>query len=137
MPLFVRRSREIVEAFRAAGPIGQHSPSPEGLALGTALDGLEFIFLSPLALLLVKGIWDFVDRVRPISSQQTDPASPSFLIRIKVLIIGLMVAVVATELLKRSIAENGLSYEPAIAGSLFIAVLTTYSFLIERNSSKD
>ena len=129
--------RNIVPSFRIATAASQ-SPHAEGFALGAALDGLEFIFLAPLPFLLLRGIWDFVDRVREVDSQASAnvTASPAFLIRIKGLIIGLMIAVVATELLKKSVSEHGLSYEPAIAGSIFIGVLAAYAFLIERSSAQ-
>jgi len=108
-------------------------------AVGTALEGLECIFLAPLAFLLVRGIWDFVDSVIRSRSKEVplSSASPAFMVRIKALIMGLMVAVVATDLLKRALSKSGLTYEPAIAGCLFISVLVAYALLMQRSSSHD
>ena len=109
----------------------------ENSGVASALEGLECIFLAPLAFLLVSGIWNFVEAVNKAIRDDKPLASvpPTFLNRVKGLIIGLMIAVVATDLLKRSIEEQGLTYRPAITGCLFIVVLAAYSFLIERSSS--
>ena len=111
---------------------------PVAFALAAALDGLEFVFLAPLAYLLLHGIWDFMNDARRGHFRDPNkmPASPLFLVRIKALIIGLMIAVVATELLKKTVSERGLSYESAIAGALLIAVMALYSFIIEGRPEK-
>lgn len=134
-PLFYSTASNFAFEFRNPGVVPDHVSPTVAFALGVALDGLEFVFLAPLAFLLLHGIWNFVDDVnhRKFKDPKELPASPLFLIRIKGLIIGLMIAVVATELLKKTVGE-GLSYEPAIAGALLITVLAIYSFIMEKSA---
>jgi hypothetical protein len=130
--------RETADVGSPGSDEGGHVAAFGESAVGNALEGLECIFLAPLAFLLVRGIWDFVDAVVRARLQEgtLSSASPAFLIRVKALILGLMIAVVATDLLKRAISQRGLSYEPAVAGCLFIAVLAAYSFVMERSSER-
>jgi hypothetical protein len=135
-PMFCSSFRNFAFEIRNNGSLPTQVSPTVAFALGVALDGLEFVFLAPLAFLLLHGIWDFMNDVNRghFRDSKAFPTSPLFLIRIKGLIIGLMIAVVATELLKKTVGEHGLSYESAIAGGILIAVLAAYSFIIERSS---
>jgi len=111
---------------------GAHSESLEMAAITLVLQGLECLFLAPLGFLLFRGIWDYVGDV---IKKDAEKASACFLMRVKALILGLMAAVVATDLVKRELSEAGLTYQPAIAGCLLICVLAAYSYLVERLAS--
>lgn len=95
------------------------------------LEGLQYIFLAPLGFLLFRGISDYV-----VGIIDSDPEAVSthFLMRIKALIIGLMAAVTATDLLKRALAEEGLNYRTAVCGCLLIVVLAGYSLILEQSA---
>ena len=140
IPKFVDIHSRLLDAVTADTEILTSNLSQTGhgeSAVSDALEGLECIFLAPLAFLLIRGIWDFVDAVVRSQSKGSSPdsASPIFLIKVKALIVGLMIAVVATDLLKRALTEQGLTFEPTLAGCAFIAVLAAYAHLMEKPGS--
>jgi len=106
---------------------------PVDKSIPHVLEGLECIFLAPLGFLLFRGISDYV-----IGIIDTDPQSvpTHFLMRIKGLIFGLMAAVAATDLLKRTLSDGGIDYRTAFCGCLFIAVLAGYSLILDRSAAK-
>jgi hypothetical protein len=116
-----------IAEFQGAG----HSQL-EASPLALALEGLECLFLAPLGFLLFRGVWDYVAEV---IEKDADQASACFLMRVKALILGLMAAIVGTDLLKRALSKSGLTYESAIAGCLLIAILAAYSFYVERHAA--
>lgn len=125
---------DLLHAFLPqAGAVNIHD-AREDSAVAYALDGLECIFLAPLAFLLIRGIHDFVEEVIDKGNERKllTPESSRLLARTKVLIIGLMIAVVSTDLVRRSLSDKGLSYEQSITSCLFIFVLSTYAIMSEK-----
>ncbi|HEY3852956.1 MAG TPA: hypothetical protein VGO67_01025 [Verrucomicrobiae bacterium] len=106
--------------------------------MSQALDGLECIFLAPLAFLLFKGIWDLMRNVilkkaTDIESLKRYEHSRVFWLEVKALIFGLMVAVLATDLLEKILSGTKLTYEMTISQCLIIGTLVGCSFLLERH----
>lgn len=124
---FLEIGRGVIQQYSS---MSGHAQAPDAAAtpLGMVLEGLELIFLAPLAYLAFLALWRYVDGHR---RGDVDTSTRRQVIEIKSLVIGLIIAVVATDLLREALSPSGSTYESAIAGSAIIAVLAAYIIGLE------
>lgn len=107
----------------------EQASSRESAALEMSLKGLEFLFLAPLTYLTLISL---VRYVATTYSQNDHELARLQLINIKVSIVSLMIAIVATDLVAKILSKNGLTYQATFTEGLVIIILGTYLFCLER-----
>lgn len=123
---FIEMGRGVIQQFSSA--TGHEQPN-EGSPVGLVLKGLELIFLAPMAYLTFLTLWRYVEGNR---KGVVDSSLRRQVMEIKSLIVGLIIAVVATDLLGDVLSPIGAGYESAITGCLIIAVLGAYVIGLEK-----
>lgn len=146
LALFVIGFWLIVQAVVANGrflidhPVGHSAPStgndPRHITVAI-LHGLEFFFLAPLPALVFVSLARFFRSFGVASGAPTsaidEARCSNRLHRVKALVVGLMAASVASDLLGRSL--QGLSLEATIAESIALIVLVLFWYALERSCS--
>jgi hypothetical protein len=109
-------------------------PGPEGhghVVVASTLKGIELLFLSPMPYLIVRAIGDYLKHVIARRPETND--APHELKALKVMTTTLMIAVVATDLVQRTLAPGDLTPATALYESLVILVLSLYIVVLERS----
>jgi hypothetical protein len=115
-----------------AGLPGGSEPAAKALAL--TLKGLEFVFLAPLPLLVLHTIRDYTWHLtpgRPTSGDERIVAH-SRLDEVKSLIISIMVAVIATDMVSRVLGNSPFGYDQAVPRLLAFVALAGYLLLLRK-----
>lgn len=99
--------------------------STEKVTLEMVFKGIEFIFLGTVAYFVLFSLGQY--------SEHSDKAK---FIGAKALVIGLLVAVIATDLVSKILKPDGLDFNSAIYESLVIFVLSLFYFGLEWLSEK-
>ncbi|MFH1679873.1 MAG: hypothetical protein ABIH26_04435 [Candidatus Eisenbacteria bacterium] len=148
-----RESGRGILIYFGRAPADLHGMTPESKALQMCLKGLEFFFLAPLAFLILQSLAKYIVSILRNQTDQESTgsdgdergASPDRrlaereehaakckVIGVKALVVGLMIATLATDLVGRALSREGLTYEIALSQAAVIAVLMAYVFLLER-----
>lgn len=110
-------------------------------ALTDILKGLEFLFLAPIPILVVPALVKFVLNGFGYEAASLPNRTLGFSFQdVKSFTVGLMIAVLATNLIGVALSKNGLTYETAISGCLVIFTLLLYYFglhLIGKHTDSD
>lgn len=121
-------SKGIYLVFFGSPSVPEGVSSRESAALEISLKGLEFLFLAPLTYLTLLSLERYVAK----TYNQSDHESARLqLINIKISIISLMIAIIATDLVAK-ILKNALTYQATFTEGLVIVILGTYLFCLER-----
>jgi hypothetical protein len=130
------------DAWWGIGPASpSHSSiSPDSRQITVAvLHGLEFFFLAPLPALvflsLARFFRSFQTSDNAENSRNDESRCAHQLHRVKALVISLMIASIATDLLGKAL--QGISLEMAIAESLVMLLLGAYWFSLEKVCSRN
>jgi hypothetical protein len=103
----------------------EHGP----FAIAQVVKGIELLFLAPLAFIVVLGVRRYLkDKFFHVRSKGHGNL---LLLEAKALVVSLLMAVVATDLISKILSVGGLTYEAAITESLVIIVLGAYYFALE------
>jgi hypothetical protein len=104
------------------------------VAVSLALKGLEMLFLAPLPFMVVFAVGGYLRALgaSEAGGERSDERKIGRLERTKSLLISLMVAVMAADLVSKTLSNDGLTPEAAIYESIVIAVLGGYFLLRER-----
>lgn len=110
--------------------------SASNLALVEGLHGLEFLFFAPLPYLVFKSLARYFQsflksETLAVDADANEMLSSVRLHRVKALVLGLMTAAVATDLLSR--AMQGVSLAAAAAEALVMVVLGSYWFILDQS----
>jgi uncharacterized protein YacL len=103
--------------------------SREASTLHFAIRGIELLLLAPLAFLVLLSLARYIDSSR---KSTVDERTRCDLLRVKALSVGLLIAVVAADLVGKILSHDGLSYTAAVSESLVIVVLGAYFFILEK-----
>ncbi len=90
--------------------------------------GVELLLLAPLAFLVLVNLARYV---KAWMDKEDDERAKADLLGIKALVVGLLIAMVATDLVGKILSEDGLDRSSALFESLVIGVLTVYCFGLE------
>jgi hypothetical protein len=101
---------------------GHDSAGASDIVLVGVLQGVEYLSVAPLPFLLFQTLVEFVKSSRPGGPTE---AAERELLRIKTLTIGLMVSVVATELVAEILGRHA-TIPAAVPPTMAIAALTAY-----------
>lgn len=111
--------------------LGAVTPASNESGIVSALSGLEYLFLAPLAYLVLI----LSARLVAKAGIDSDEAMPEQLVRdtafLKALISGLMIAIVATDLVSRVAQPDALTLATAAPRVLLIATLAAYVLVLE------
>jgi hypothetical protein len=111
--------------------------SKSALLTINVLHGIELLFIAPLPFLVFLSLSRYVESVVTSDAKSANESLVNCegqLHRVKTLVVGLMTASVATDLLRRAI-EN-VSLPAAAAESLIMLVLGSFWFVLERASTR-
>lgn len=111
-----------VSIFFNLSHMPEHTASKESSILAFTLKGLEFLFLAPLGFLTLLSMAKYIANMQSPDHTEADRG----ILEVKALIVSLMIAIIATDLIARVLSGRGLTYEVTLTGSLFIAVLGAY-----------
>ena len=124
---------------RAIAKFSWRTHVPEGteadaFALVEALRGLEYFFLAPLGYLVFLTLIRYVEStVNTGSDPHADQRSEKQMVAVKVLIINLLLAIVATDLVSKVLGPKGLSVEAAGTEVFVMSAFAGYFLLLERH----
>lgn len=93
--------------------------------------GVELLFLAPLPFLIPVSLGRFI---RDSKEDRDDRQSKADLLSIKGLTTALLIAILASDVVRRALGHDGLHYEESISTSLVIGVLAAYYFGLERQA---
>lgn len=102
------------------------------MALVQALSGIEYLFLAPLAFLVFLTLVRFVKKmvfgdINALGGYRV----------VKSLVINLMIAIIATDLVQKTVGQPGLTLNVACTELLVIVVFAGYVLLIERAGTRE
>jgi hypothetical protein len=130
--LGIRGLWEIIKGLRIreswASTAGGTASSSEYAIVG-ALQGFEFLLLAPLALVIIVSIGRYLTALVPAHdnvAQDEHQKAEHQLHRVKILIISLMISIVATDLVKRFVAQPEVSIRALAYGGSLILLLLIY-----------
>ena len=104
---------------------------PTAAVLAACIRGVELLFLAPLPFLLPLSLGRYI---RDSKEDSDDRQSKADLLSMKALTTGLLIAILASDVVGRALSHQGLHYEAAVSSSLVIAVLGAYFFGLERQA---
>lgn len=104
---------------------------PTAAVLAACIRGVELLFLAPLPFLLPLSLGRYI---RDSKEDSDDRQSKADLLSMKALTTGLLIAILASDVVGRALSHGGLHYEAAVSSSLVIAVLGAYFFGLERQA---
>lgn len=104
-----------------------------------AIKGIELLFLAPLGYFVVWGLIKYVHAATPKASgsprASTEVEARAELLVVKAFTVTLFIAIIATSLVASALAGT-MTYEFALCGSVVMAVLVVYFWLLERLASE-
>jgi uncharacterized protein YacL len=103
-------------------------PSSSERAAHQVIRGVEILLLAPLAYFVLVNLARYVQTWK---SGDDDEKAKSNLLGVKALVVGLLIAMVATDLVGKILSEKGLDEQSALLECLVILVLTAYCFGLE------
>jgi hypothetical protein len=124
---------------RAIANFSWRTRVPEGtetnaFALVDALRGLEYFFLAPLGYLVFLTLIRYLENtVKSGSDPHEEQRSEKQMVAVKVLIINLLLAIVATDLVSKILGPKGLSVEAAGTEVFVMGAFAGYFLLLERH----
>jgi len=110
---------------RSAEDVGQPT-----FAIGSILEGFEFLLLAPLAFVIIVSIGNYLQ----VLLQHGDSSLAEHQIhRVKAMIISLMISIVATDLVKRFVGEQReMKFDALIFGGTLMILLSLYFVVLLR-----
>jgi hypothetical protein len=114
-------------------PKPEDALSAEGAALQHAIKGIEFFLLAPLPYFVLLSLSNYIKNSR---EGAVPGSAKERLLSVKALAIGLLIAVIATDLVGKILSRDGLAMHAALCETLAIVVLGAYFFGLEVLGSK-
>jgi len=105
-----------------------------GYAIEHVLKGLEFLFLSPLPFMIVYSVGRYLGSLLDFAQETKRRSLLGEIVSVKALIISLIIAIIATDLVSKILAADGLTRDAALYECLVILVLGAYLVVLERHS---
>ena len=119
--------KEGVKAGLAAVDVAHAPPWSERTA-HRVIEGVELLLLAPLAYIVLVNLARYV---HTWMIRKSDEKAKASLLGVKALVVGLLIAMIATDLVGKVLSDNGLDPTSAIFESLVIGVLIIYCFELE------
>jgi hypothetical protein len=108
---------------------------PEATGIQWAIHGLEFLYLAPLAFMVLYSLTRYIESHTAKDQATAMTETRRDLLHVKGLVISLLIAVIATDLVGKMLGR-GLGMAEAISESVVVVVLMGYFALLEILSGK-
>ena len=113
---------------------GHESAGPRTHPLVESLRGLEYLFLAPLGYMIFLTLIRFLEGLVKIDDHpQKEKAAERQMMTMKTLMVNLLVAVVATDLVSKILGSGNLTLEVAIPELLVMTLFLGYLVLLHRH----
>lgn len=125
-----------VRIFFGLMPSPQAGARPESEAIVVALKGIEYLFLAPMGFLVFQAIVNYVTvrRTHPVGQELKN--AEAAVADTKALVINLMIAVVATDLVGRALAPDSPTTSPPVYELVLFSLLIGYLAVLHWLSPK-